>query len=142
MARKSGSLNLNGIFDTCKRFGWFFESEADANVATVDTLGATVNGADAVANAAAAAATAATAADVDVVIVADALLVATDVDIIGDNEDDDDDVTVDGVAVATAAVAAATAFIIFASITDAWAAAVSGSVCCNESGWAECTNCR
>lgn len=22
IARKSGSLNLNGIFDTCKRFGW------------------------------------------------------------------------------------------------------------------------
>lgn len=26
IARRSGSLNLNGIFDTCRRFGWLLES--------------------------------------------------------------------------------------------------------------------
>lgn len=136
MARKSGSLNLNGIFDTCNRFGWFLGSEDDAIVAIVDTVVATDSGVEAVANAAAAAATAAAAADDGVVIVGDTLLVAIA------NDDDGDDVTVDEVAAATAAVAAATALIIFASTADAWAVAVSGSVCCNESGWAECTNCR
>lgn len=51
---KSGSLNLNGIFDTCNLFGWFFESEeemvaivvvdvvigtTDVNAVVVDELG-------------------------------------------------------------------------------------------------------
>lgn len=36
MARKSGSLNRNGIFDTWSRFGWFFESD-DGITANVDT---------------------------------------------------------------------------------------------------------
>lgn len=36
IARKSGSRNRNGIFDTCSRFGWFFESD-DGITANVDT---------------------------------------------------------------------------------------------------------
>lgn len=88
MARKSGSLNLKGIFDTCNLFGWPFELSTAAviDVAIVDTdvvIGAIV------ANAAA----------------DDTGKFAPDDDIIDTSND---------------------------------CCPVSGSVCCNKSGWAEC----
>ena len=47
MALKSGSLNLNGMFDTCNLFGWFFESveEIVARVVTDVVIGAIVGSA-------------------------------------------------------------------------------------------------
>lgn len=37
MARRSGSRNRNGIFDTCSRLGWFFESDDGMTANDVDT---------------------------------------------------------------------------------------------------------
>lgn len=38
IARKSGSLNLNGIFDTCNRFGWLLESEDKLDATADETV--------------------------------------------------------------------------------------------------------